>query len=50
MKIGYHAVPCLVCGKPIEISDLSCSHIRICDECKEAIAFAKKHMKEENTK
>lgn len=42
------ATECIVCGKTINLG-YSCSALvpRLCDECKEAIKWAKKRMNEE---
>lgn len=46
------AIHCMICGKevvrtaqpPVSVSEL----IKVCDECKRAIAWAKENMKEDN--
>ena len=44
MKVG---IPCLICGKVLETDMGSyCLYPYICDECKEAVTYAKQLMKE----
>lgn len=46
------AIHCMICGKevvrtnrlPVDVAEL----IKVCDDCKKAIAWAKENMKEEN--
>ena len=55
---GGKAMKCLVCDNPIELSEeekelLSTGHVldlRLCDECKEAILWAKQKMHEDEFK
>ncbi len=43
-KIG---IPCLICGKVLETeTGPGCFYPYICEECKEAVAYAKQLMKE----
>jgi hypothetical protein len=43
-KVG---IPCLICGKVLETGMGSyCLYPYVCDECKEAVAYAKQLMKE----
>lgn len=41
---------CIVCGEYIEVEDSSCVWIKVCDECKKAIKWAKTQMQERNAK
>jgi hypothetical protein len=44
MKVG---IPCLICGKVLETDMGShCFYPYVCDECKEAVAYAKQLMNE----
>ena len=44
MKVG---IPCLICGKVLETDMGShCLYPYVCDECKEAVAYAKQLMNE----
>lgn len=37
--------PCLICGKAVNVPTLYSGQV-VCDECKQAIAWAKEKMKE----
>ena len=37
---------CVICGEYMEVEDSSCVWIKVCDECKKAIKWAKTQMPE----
>ena len=40
------AAECLICGKLVELGYSSSIWVLVCDECKEAVKYAKKLLKE----
>lgn len=43
-----YGVPCLICGNTIKMCGRYDHQYKICDECKQAIAWAKEKMKEKD--